>query len=127
MTLPEMIQVLLKRYGNTIPIVETTNWYFFKTQKVIGWLWVDEEEKHWNITLAAGRKSHNHCDGEYMSVDIRKDTGTLYERDKMSGGWELLLSVWPASKRKANRFYEEIKEGIEKAYKNPTNLHPRLI
>lgn len=64
-----------------------------------GWLWIEDDGDHWNVTLASHKTSHMPTGGPVISVDFRKTSGNVKSSTHNSGVYKSSISMHMVRKK----------------------------
>ncbi|MDO8507041.1 MAG: hypothetical protein Q7S53_00545 [bacterium] len=115
----QKIAELVKRCGKSVQILEKKRMLgFIPVTHSRGWLWIDDANDHWSVTLANGKTSHQALGSKAFAADFRKANG---ERkigpSDLTGVWKSALSMWPIrDEEEAVRVFDLIVSRIDLAY-----------
>ena len=116
----EKISRLMERFGRSVQIFERKHVLgFIPITLSRGWLWIEDANDHWSVTLANGKTTHQPLDGPALGADFRKDNG---ERKigpfDLTGAWKSAISMWPIrNEKEAARVFGLITSRIDLAYR----------
>ena len=114
------IAELRKRFGDSIQVFRWRKIFGLIPIKLfLGWLWIEERDDYWSLSLASGKSSNNHFwSGPVYGADFRKDNGNRKIGPLgLTGAWKSALSMWPIlEERKASQVFALISSRVDLAY-----------
>jgi len=116
----QKISKLVERFGKSVQI--------FERKRVLGlvlvtlsrgWLWIENANDHWSVTLANGKTTHQPLGGPALGADFRKDNGECKVGPlDLTGAWKSALSMWPIrNEEEAARVFSLIASRVNLAYR----------